>query len=107
MITLPDFEVHVIFYLPEWFPPERLNYTRIIRYPCGHIFAGQVERSESKNTALDSIMKLKGAKEIYYDSQGPWILFHLPPTRNVNLQICLLQAKVQRFLNRYKESKNA
>ena len=97
-------EVEVKFELPDWFPPERLNYDKCILYPKGHIWAGQVEKTCYENTALDSLMKLKEVKEVCFDPFGPWLTIELSLHNNFYLQIGRFQSKLQRFLNRYNEA---
>ena len=97
-------EVEVKFELPDWFPPERLNYDKCILYPKGHIWAGQVETTSYENTALDSLMKFKEVKEVYFYPTGPWVMIELSHNTNYYLQIGRFRCKLQRFLNRYNEA---
>lgn len=97
-------EVEVKFELPDWFPPERLNYDKYILYPKGHIWAGQVETTSYENTALDSLMKFKEVKEVYFYPTGPWVMIELSHNTNYYLQIGRFRCKLQRFLNRYNEA---
>ena len=97
-------EVEVKFELPDWFPPERLNYTKYNLYPKGHIWAGQVDKTSYENSALDALMKFKEVKEVYFDPMGPWVMIELSLNTNYYLQIGRFRSKLYRFLNRYNEA---
>ena len=95
----------VTFPVPTWFPPERLNYSIDHRYPKGHAWEGAYERTEHYNSALQSIMNLRGVKECCFDPMGPWIAFEISPRKNLTAEIEKISAKLYRFLRRYKESR--
>lgn len=90
----------VTFSLPDWFPPERLEYTRTKKYSPGHAYAGQVESTDYENSAVDALFRLKGLKEVSTHPMGKWAVFQAKPS-----QVAKLQAKLERFLRRYKEAK--
>jgi hypothetical protein len=99
--------IHVSFALPLWFPPERFEYTKTFYYSKGHAWAGQVERTESENTALDNLWRLKGISEVCHDPHGPTVTIEVDATKDVKRQIAVFQAKLERLLNRYREARAA
>lgn len=106
VLLYPDvIEAEIKFNLPDWFPPERLSYSKYILYPKGHIWAGQIEKQTDENSALDALMKLKEVKEVCFDPNGPWVMIELSMNINFYLQIGRFRDKLYRFLNRYNESR--
>lgn len=99
-------EVTTTFALPEWFPPERLDYTRYARYGKGHAWEGQVEKEHYENSAVEALHRLKDVKETCTHPFGKWVTFELDTTKPIQPQIDALGAKLDRFLNRYKEARN-
>lgn len=100
-------ETTVTFALPEWFPPERLEYQHHVKYGKGHAWEGQVEKTLYENSATDALFRLKGIKEVCTHPMGPWVTFELDTQKPLQPQIDALGAKLDRFIRRYKESRAA
>ena len=75
--------LEVTFNLPDWFPPERLDYERSILYPKGHVWEGQTDRRMYSNSATDALFKLPGVVEACTDPMGPWVKVKVPPQGDV------------------------
>ncbi len=105
MTKVKPIEITVTFPLPDWFPPERLGYYKLIYYPKGHVYYGQVKESRTVNSASNAIMKLSGVSVYCFNPMGPWITFKISPRKNLAVEIEKIGAKLHRFLRRYKESR--
>lgn len=97
--------IEVTFWLPEWFPPERLEFSRAIRFPKGHIWEGEVDQMKYDNSAVVALFRLKGVKEAFVAAPHAWVMFEIDANKDIPKQIADIKAKLERFLNRYKEAK--
>lgn len=100
-------ETTVTFALPEWFPPERLEFANHRRYGMGHAWEGQIEEHRYDNSATDALFRLKGVKEVCTHPMGPWVTFDLDTQKPIQPQIDSLGVKLDRFIRRYRESRAA
>jgi hypothetical protein len=96
-------EAKVSFDLPDWFPPDRFEKSRTVKYPQGHAWAGSYSRTVYSNSAEDALFKL-GICEINHFTNCI-VEFDCKPEQ-LPKQIRVFEAKLKRFLNRYKESKD-
>lgn len=94
--------VEISFSLPQWFPQERFDYTNVIRYPTGHVYAGSYDSSTYENSATDALFKLGDVKELcpYY-----WVSFEISASDDIPAGIAKIERKLHNFLKRYKEAK--
>jgi hypothetical protein len=100
-------EARVCFLLPDWFSEhERHSWQRVRRYPKGHRYESQVEDNITENNAVDALFRLKGVKEVCHHPQAKWVLvaFNCKP-RYLAKQVLQFQAKLERFIGRYKEAR--
>ncbi|MFA5234798.1 MAG: hypothetical protein WC390_10395 [Sulfurimonas sp.] len=104
-MKIKPIQITVTFPLPDWFPPERLDYSVVRHYSKGHIWEGTYEGTDYYNSAGNAIMKLSGTDEFCSDPMGPWISFRISPRKNLTVEIEKISAKLDRFLRRYKESR--
>jgi hypothetical protein len=100
-------DMTVTFWLPEWFPPDRKEYRKSFKYPTGHAWAGQVERTEYHNSAVDNLFRLGNVDEVCHVPGHGWITFKIDPDKNMQKQIDDLRGKLERLLAQYKEAKAA
>jgi hypothetical protein len=96
--------IKMAFSIPQWFPPDRLDYSKAYHNPEGHRYAGSYDHSTYHNSAEDNLLKqFKDIKELckYY-----WIEFEYDGTPE-QLPKWIERTKMQldNFFKRYKESK--
>lgn len=94
----------VAFDLPVWFPPDRLDWSRNVKYGDHHAWAGTYSHTDTGNSAVDALFRLKGMKE-FNQSYNCVVEFYCRPSALPN-QIRKFEQKLERFLNRYRESKD-
>lgn len=85
------------FELPDWFPPERLNYNNGRYDDRFHPTDG--------NSAVDALLKLTEVREVGINptfSATAIIDLYCHPKR-IPAEITKFEAKLERFLRRYKE----
>jgi hypothetical protein len=88
--------IHVTFYLPHWFPPDRLDFG----HPDMH------RDAVYDNSAAVALHRLKEVWESDLAlTQHPSVTITLTPRQDIAKAIKRFQAKLKRFLSRYKESK--
>lgn len=96
--------IEVSFNLPNWFPPDRLDYSNAHHFDKQHAYAGSYNYSSYHNSAEDNIFnRFKDIKEIcnYYH-----ITFEYDGTpEQLSNWIKTKEGQLDRFFNRYKEAK--
>jgi hypothetical protein len=98
--------VRVTFELPNWFADERHEYMVRRRYPAGHLWAGQEQSREYENRQVDALFRLSGVKEICHDPMAKWVEVEFSGhPKLIPAKIARFEAKLQRFLARYREAK--
>jgi hypothetical protein len=104
MINTELLTIEVSFDTPNWFPPDRLDYSRTIYYPKGHAYAGSYDCTVYHNSAEDNILnRFKDITETY---KYYWIKFeyHGSPEK-LSQWIKNTQNRLNKFFNQYKEAK--
>ena len=94
----------VAFDLPDWFPPQRLDFSQ--RYVGLNGEVNWDATTRIQNSAENALFKLKGADEFNSGACfGPHVVFRYPAGCNLPDRIKDTQAKLQRLMGRYKESR--
>ena len=98
--------IDISFSIPEWFPPDRLDYKKSYYYPKDHAFAGSYDHSKYYNSAEENLFNRfnkEGIKEI---CNHHWIEFEYDgyPVLLPNW-IEKITNRLDKFFNQYKEAK--
>jgi hypothetical protein len=96
--------IKIAFTIPQWFPPNRLDYRKAHYYDKYHAYAGSFDHSTYHNSAEDNLFnRFKNLKEV---CNYHWIEFeyegspeHLPKW------IERTTDRLNQFFKQYKESK--
>ena len=106
---IKECERTVTFGMPEWWPPSRLNFQPDPgTYGKDHIWAGQTiyDNIRTENSAENAVLNLSGAKETCTCPWSSWVMFEVPISiRDKEKWINNTRLKLERLLQRYKESK--
>lgn len=97
--------VEVTIHLPDWFPPVRLERRRNVYYPKDHAYRGQVDRVDYFNSAEDALWRLNGIKETCLVPEAKWLVIEVSTRSDIKKATLKFQAKLERFLRRYKEAR--
>lgn len=84
-------QAKIAFELPDWFPPERLNY----------------QDGRHGNSAEDALFRLVNVRELITNSAfSPMVIIDLTCNpKQIPTEIAKFETKLERFLRRYKEYK--
>jgi len=104
MFNSEAIEIKVSFSIPEWFPPDRLDYSKAHHYDQSHAYAGSYDHSTYHNSAEDNLWnQFKDIKEMcnYY-----WIEIEYDGSpEHLSDWIETMKGKLNRFFRRYKEGR--
>ena len=96
--------IKIAFSIPQWFPPDRLDYTRSHHNPEGHAYAGAFDHSTNHNSAEDNLFRqFKDIKEF---CNNYWIEFEYDGTpEQLTNWIKKTKMQLDNFFKQYKEGK--
>ena len=104
MINTELLTIEISFSIPQWFPPNRLDYSKAHYFDKYHAYAGSYDRSTYHNSAEDNLFnRFKDIKEIcnYYHIT---MEYDGTPEQLPNW-IKLKKIQLNKFFNQYKEAK--
>jgi hypothetical protein len=104
MINTELLTIEVSFDIPNWFPPDRLDYSKAHYYDKQHAYAGSYDHSSYHNSAEDNLFnRFKDIKEL---CKNYWIMFEYDGTpEQLPNWVKIKQEQLNRFFNQYKEAK--
>jgi len=106
MFKTEQLTIDVTFSIPQWFPPDRLDYSKAHYNPKGHMYEGSYDHSTYHNSAEDNLFNRfnkDGINEIcsYY-----WIKFEYDGNpKQLSEWIEKMTNKLNKFFKQYKEGR--